>query len=170
MTIPVLRNEEFLKYITEHLEYKDGIVYWKKIPKFLRRRKVGDIAGTFHKPSGYNIIMVKYKRVKRTHVIWYLVHGSWPTKQIDHIDGNRINDNIGNLRLVTPRENSINMHCHRNGHLPGTSRKSHTRTKQWRASITINNRCKYLGDFLTEQEAHEAYMKAVSELDSAVSL
>lgn len=167
---PKSRTPEELAYIDEHLEYRDGVVFWKKVPPYCKRVKIGDIAGSLHKISGYHIIMVKYKRIKRAHITWYLTKRAWPNKQTDHIDGNRINDNIENLRLVTPRENNQNMKGHRNGRLPGTFRNRPGRTAKWCAQIHINSRSVHLGSFSTEQEAHEAYLKAVSELDSSANL
>ena len=52
---------------------------------------------------------VKYKRINYivARIIWYITYGEVPTdKVIDHIDGNRLNNNIKNLRLVSQDTNN----------------------------------------------------------------
>lgn len=76
------------------------------------RRKAGEILG--HKMlNGYVAIMVPGLRVKvyAHHVIYYLSTGVWPPETglvIDHIDRDRTNNRLQNLRLVTVSENSAN--------------------------------------------------------------
>lgn len=57
---------------------------------------------------GYVYITVERKKYRRARLI-YLAHtGHWPTHQIDHIDRNRTNDSIHNLRDVASTENNFN--------------------------------------------------------------
>jgi hypothetical protein len=77
--------------------------------------------------------------------------------QIDHINGDALDNRRLNLRIVTRRQNQQNLSVHRNGKLPGI-RWDNDR-KKWRCHISINNKNKYLGDFQTAQEAHERYLK-----------
>lgn len=85
---------------------------------------------------------------------------------IDHIDGNGLNNQRSNLRIVSKRKNLQNTHQHRDGKLVGTYlAKDHFRNKPWEARIYINGKSKRLGYFTNEQEAHEAYMKAAQELE-----
>lgn len=73
-------------------------------------RKNGEIAGTIRK-SKQKSWFVKYKGVAYAghRIIWFLNHGSICQNQvIDHIDGNSLNNNIKNLRLVTQLINNRN--------------------------------------------------------------
>jgi hypothetical protein len=89
-------------------------------------------------------------------IIWLLWTGSWPKHQIDHIDGNRKNNRILNLREATKAQNQGNRKVTRNG-LKGVTR---TRCgKPFQASIWLNGKNTYLGRFDTERAAHEAYMR-----------
>jgi hypothetical protein len=79
--------------------------------------------------------------------------------EIDHKDGNGLNNQRDNLRLVTHRKNQQNTHNHRNGKLAGAH--YFKPDKIWRARIYINGKLTVLGYFKTEQEAHKAYMEAL---------
>jgi hypothetical protein len=86
-------------------------------------------------------------------------------KQIDHIDGDGLNNQRYNLRIVTNRSNHQNLEAHRQGHLVGTYLiKDHYRTKPWKAVMRVNGKKKTIGYFATQQEAYEAYIETSKEL------
>lgn len=85
---------------------------------------------------------------------------------VDHIDGDKLNNNYKNLRIVTHRENLTtcfvkNKHTHSSQHA-GVS--YHASRKKWSASIRIKNKHTFLGRFKTEIEAHEAYQRKLKEI------
>ena len=86
---------------------------------------------------------------------------------MDHINGIKIDNRLDNLRVVTPRQNSQNKVCHRNGKLVGASLNSGgwNFKKPWQSTIKINGKNKSLGYFATELEAHQRYMKECELLD-----
>lgn len=72
---------------------------------------------------------------------------------IDHIDGDKLNNNIENLRLVTNQENCFNR----------TRAKGYSwnkNKKKWMADINLNGKTIYLGLFDNEIDAHNAYLEA----------
>lgn len=72
---------------------------------------------------------------------------------IDHIDRNPSNNNISNLRIVTPRQNSKNNTC-----------KGYTiRYGKYRVRIRVDYKLINIGTFDTEKEAREAYLEAKSK-------
>ena len=81
--------------------------------------------------------------------------------EIDHINGDRIDNRIENLRLVTRRENQQNQKIHRAGRLAGTYyNKIYHNDKiyhYWLSQIKIDSKQIHVGYYKTEQEAHEAY-------------
>lgn len=92
-----------------------------------------------------------------------------PTKdfQIDHIDGNGLNCQRENMRIVTSRQNSQNKLVHRNGKLVGCFwSKAHS---MWRSQININGVKKHLGMFNSEREAHQAYVIACNDPGSGLA-
>jgi hypothetical protein len=75
--------------------------------------------------------------------------------QIDHIDGDRTNNHISNLRVVTQAQNQQN-----------TKRKGYTynkREQKWKAYIKLNGKRKHLGYYDTEEEAKQARAEAVKK-------
>lgn len=88
--------------------------------------------------------------------------------QIDHKDGNGLNDQRDNLRFVTVRQNGQNRYEHRSGQLVGAYfHKVVSRGKTyfyWETYIRVNGKQKNIGRFKTEREAHEAYLKALTLL------
>ena len=81
--------------------------------------------------------------------------------KVDHIDGNGLNNQRSNLRIVTNRQNLQNQLEHRNGRLVGVKlQKDHFRKKPWRALIRINGKRINLGSFATQEEANAMYIQA----------
>lgn len=81
--------------------------------------------------------------------------------EVDHVDGNGLNCQRGNLRPATSAQNKQNQGRHRDNAtgIKGVSR----RRGKWRAQITANGKRQHLGDFETPQEAAVAYQKAAKE-------
>ena len=107
------------------------------------------------------------KIFSRTHsahrVIWCLFFGAWPSKQIDHINGDRSDNRIGNLREVSHTENMRNQKLHI------TNSSGHAgvywmgKDRVWRASIWRDGRRKYLGSFVRKDDAVRARLRAEQE-------
>jgi hypothetical protein len=101
---------------------------------------------------GFNGRMVLY------HVIvWILSTGKDIPQgmEIDHINGNKTDNRIENLRIVTKRENQQNRKKHRAGRLVGATYCKER--NDWRSHIVIDKNKIFLGCYKTEQEANEAY-------------
>lgn len=79
---------------------------------------------------------------------------------VDHCDGDGLNNQRDNLRLVTHGQNMLNQKPTRGASSELKGVRLHKRTGQWRATITINRKTHHLGLFATEQEAHAAYVAA----------
>lgn len=86
---------------------------------------------------------------------------------VDHIDGNKLNNQRSNLRVCTDQQNA----CNRAIQVNNTSgfkgvfcHKDTKRKKRWQALIQVNGRRRSLGYHLTAEAAHEAYCKAAGAL------
>lgn len=86
--------------------------------------------------------------------LWYWVNKSLNGDlMIDHINGNRSDNRIVNLRQVTTSQNNMNV--------IGVTGITYDKDRnKWRSRIAINNKQIFLGRFNTEEEAKDAYIKA----------
>lgn len=81
---------------------------------------------------------------------------------INHIDFNIRNNNVENLEIVTPRQNTNQKHLKSSSKYVGVY--WHKQMKKWAACILINKKSKHLGFFKIEYDAHLAYEKELSNL------
>lgn len=145
--------------LEQHLSYdsESGVITWSN-PKN-PRLKVGDEAGCIDQKSGYKKINFNYKSYLAHRVAWYLYYGEWPEGMIDHINRDRTDNKISNLRLASNRENLQNaVHYNKGATYEISSGK-------WLSQIHINGRNKKLGRFKSEIEAQEAYLQAAERID-----
>lgn len=140
-----------------------GVFRWK--PKQGRGGSwaAGRVAGGMD-GKGYWRISIKGVRRQAHRLAWLHFYGVWPDRQIDHINGNRLDNRISNLRLATNGENQQNAKFIRKntGAYPGVTpaRKS----GRWQAQITHKSKYHYLGTFDTPEDAHAAFMAAKAQL------
>ena len=115
--------------------------------------------------------MVTLENGKRTTLMMHhAIIGKAPSgMEVDHIDGNGLNNQKGNLRFVTRRQNmqnAINHRTKRTSKYPGTSFDS--RRGKWKAYIKIDGIHKDIGRFGSEDEAFAAYRAAVEAIGETV--
>lgn len=106
--------------------------------------------------SGYLHGQVKGQRVVAHRVIWAMAHGVWPTNDIDHIDGNKQNNAVGNLRDVTRAENLRNTPRRKDNSSGITGVRLHKASGRWTAEIQKDGVREHLGYFDTIEEAAAA--------------
>ena len=150
-------TQEFLK---EHFEYCDGHLWW--IKPISNRVKLGEQFGT--NVHGYRRCQLFYKVYMEHRLIWLYHYGVWPTKQLDHIDGNPDNNKIENLREVTNQQNQYNKGSRKESTSQYKGVSWHKRDKKWVAQARIGGKNKTIGSFHCEHEAAEAYRKATEQL------
>lgn len=149
------RLKELLIY-----EKPTGVFIWtdKASPKVRHH-----IAGTITK-RGYVNIDVDGKQYKAHRLAWLYVHGYMPKEHIDHINQDKSDNSISNLREASPRQNKYNqgLTTRNTSGFKGVS--FHKASGKWRAQINHNNATKYLGLYGTAEEASMAYDKASKEI------
>jgi hypothetical protein len=82
--------------------------------------------------------------------------------EIDHINGDGLDNRKKNLRHVTVRQNAQNRRVKTSSKYPGVT--WHKRDGKWQAAIVIRGRTKFLGYYNNEVDAFSAYKKAVEEM------
>ena len=85
-------------------------------------------------------------------------------RQVDHKNGNTLDNRMDNLRAATASQNAMNRGIQSNNKAGLKGITWHARTKTWRADIGAYGKDKTIGYFKTKEEAHEAYCKAAKEL------
>lgn len=146
------------KQLMSTLDYNPstGILTWKIHPS--RAVKAGDKV-TNTSSHGYIRVKIQGREYLAHRLIWLYVYGYLP-KCIDHIDRNRSNNKLANLREATYQNNSHNMGPRKKGSSKYKGVCWCKRRSRWQAEITIRGYCKYLGHYKVEQDAALAYNKA----------
>jgi len=156
------------------VDYNDGVLVWKQRPisHFADNGAAatwnaiypGKVAGSV-RSDGYRLLGFNNQRTLEHRVIWELFNGSIPDgMQVDHIDGDRSNNRIENLRVATIEQNRRNRKVNNDnstGYKGVGWRSSHSK---WRARIAYNKRTIHLGYFDTPEDAHRAYCEASKRL------
>src|SRR5262252_3744661 len=94
---------------TLHYNPETGSLTWKI------GSKRGWEAGFMRGKNGDRLcVMVDGYRCAATHLIWLYMTGEWPLDQVDHVDGDALNNKWGNLREVTNSQNNMNKGLTRN--------------------------------------------------------
>jgi len=129
---------------------------------------VGEIAGTVNN-NGYRLIRVgNWRRYRAHRLAWLWVHGEWPKGEIDHINGERDDNRLENLRDVPMVMNQQNRRRALKRNQTGMLGVSPTKGR-FKAGIYAG-RDIHLGVFDTPEEAHEAYLRAKRELHEGCTL
>lgn len=134
----------------EMFEYREGHLY-RKIS--LGCSKAGDKVG-FTNDKGYLAVNIDKKCIAVHRLIWMMQHGEMPSL-IDHIDGNRQNNRIENLRLADRCGNAQNKRMHRNNTSGIKGVYWHKRAAKWKAQIVCQNKHYNLGLYKSIDEADE---------------
>lgn len=132
-------------------EFEDG--YWpaEKACETWNRLNAGKPA-LMSKTGGYLTGKVDGRLLKAHRVAWAIVHGEWPTEIIDHINHNKLDNRLCNLRDVSARENVRNRKPRDGEGLPfGVNWKNDK--QRYRARIMVEGKEKHLGYFDTVEEA-----------------
>lgn len=125
------------------------------------RTKAGSRAGTVN-GHGYVQIQISSRLYQAHRLAWLLTHGVMPEGQIDHINGDRSDNRLTNLRLATPSLNQCNRGATSNNR---TGFKGvHRHRRRFAAQIWHEGKKNHLGSFPTPEAAHAAYCKAASEM------
>lgn len=147
--------------VNEVLDYdeKTGLLKWSEKAFHTVR---GKIAGNIN-AGGYIELQCKCKRMYGHRVAWLLTNKEWPSGEIDHINGDRSDNRIENLRIVSSQQNSKNAKRHKGNSSGVTGVYWNKRAKKWQAYICIDGKQTYLGIFDVLGDAKTARKEAEVE-------
>ena len=150
---------ELLDIAVSDISYnpKTGIFTRKKRSS---RSRAGEECGSINS-RGYYRVGVGGIKLPGHRLAYALHYGFWPTKQLDHVDGDKLNNKISNLRECTPEQNQINrvnLHPKNKSGVRGVFlRRSNNK---WCAKISNKGASIWLGVFTDKQDAIDARKKA----------
>lgn len=140
-----------------HYDPKTGQFTW--LANRSRIAKIGAFAGTDHS-DGYTVIGIAGRVYKAHRLAWFYVHGEWPSDQVDHINHDRKDNRIANLRLADNSKNQANSRARKTNKSGLKGVYWNKSIKKWHAQIYAQGRKRHLGFFKTPQAAHSAYSDA----------
>ena len=163
------------EYLKECLDYnpETGVFTWKERPiehfkseltcKRWNVRLGNKEAGSIH-GSGYLIVAVNRIKHRAHRLAWFYMNGKFPGNQIDHIDNDKLNNRISNLRDVANQVNTQNVSKPRTTNKTGFIGVYKHKCGKYCAQIMVDGKGIYLGIFKTPQQAHAKYIEAKRKL------
>ena len=154
------RLRQVLRYDPE-----TGNFYWTHRDTI--KKKLGTNASIV-RSHGYLNICIDSTYYYTHRLAWFYVHGEWP-KVIDHIDGDKTNNRIENLRSVSQKcnvENVLKTRKHNKSGILGAVKSKYG----FYARLTSQGKQIYLGHYKTAEEAHNVYLKAKRQLHEGCTI
>lgn len=152
MTITQARLKELFDY-----DPNTGSLVWKTARQGI---KVGEVAGSINKVSGYRAIMVDGRAHRAHRLVWLWHHGKFPDHEIDHVDRDKQNNRIENLRDVSSMLNKLNRRSYAASGFKGVRMQR----GRFFAQIAIFGKTVCLGIFDSPEEAHEVFKQVHRDL------
>lgn len=147
---------------------KDLLCYDSDLGAFTRRRTVGRCdrwkqgqpCGHVSK-LGYTQICIDGKSYLAHRLAWLYVHGVWPSKHLDHINGHPEDNRIANLRECDDLLNMQNIRSpHRDSKSGLLGVRRLPKSGRYEARLCVDGVSKTIGTFDCAQDAHQAYLEA----------
>lgn len=147
------------------LLYIDGGVFFNRV---CRGKLNGMTEAGCKRSDGYTVIMIDKQSYLAHHLMWLWHSGELPSGyDIDHIDMDRSNNHISNLRKATRSQNMMNTKAHKDSKSGIKNVFFRKDTNKWAVRLTVNGKYKSFGCFddleLAELVANEAREKYHAE-------
>lgn len=126
--------------------------------------KAGSRAGSVSK-TGARYLRVQGKKELEHRIIWLMVYGHLPPKEVDHINHERGDNRIDNLRCVGHPENMQNKSAYRNNSVGHTGVSIDKQCGKFRAYVSVQGKPKGLGYFTSLEDACAARASALAQLE-----
>ena len=161
-SIPIPRLFEIVKL---HDNGRDIILLPRKDARPCWNSRYGNKIGfKYLSTSGYYWSSLDGVNLPAHRVIWALHNGAWPDGQIDHINGDKSDNRIENLRVVTTSQNGMNRgkpSDNTSGYKGVVWDKSRSK---WKATIGFRGKVHNIGRYDTKEDAIKAYEDKCIEL------
>ncbi len=144
---------------TEKLIYnpETGIFNWKRTG-----RKAGGLC-----KFGYRRINIFGKKYYAHLLAWFFTYGEFPKLEVDHINNDKDDNRISNLRLATRNQNCLNTTLSKASTSGYKGVYWHKHSKKWNLQYTFNGKVKSGGYFNSKEEAYQKYNKIIETLNDS---
>ena len=153
-------TQQELKEIVSY-DPETGEMYW--LIRSNGRVPAGSRVGSMSTTIGYMCFGYQKKNYLNHRAAFLLMTGAWPVDQLDHINGDRLDNRWCNLREATRRENMRNVGLQKNN-TSGYKGVHQRENGKWRAVICVDLVQRNVGQFDTPEEAYKAYCDAADRL------
>lgn len=128
-----------------------GVFTWNT--RVSQRCRIGDTATGRVTSGGYIQITISGRVYVAHRLAWLYVYGEWPDDELDHVNGNRSDNRIVNLRPATRKQNMENKRLYKNSSSGSRGVSWDSKAGMWRASVTSLGKAHHLGFFHDKEEA-----------------
>jgi len=149
--------------LREVLNYDPATGIFTRKVRLAQRHHVGDRADfiiTGGGMGGYFRVSLDSQRYLAHRLAWLYVKGEWPANEIDHINGDRADNRIDNLRDVVGIINAQNKRKPRSDNKSGFLGVTTFASGKFRASVHFSGKRIHVGMFDNPEDAHRAYLEA----------
>lgn len=123
----------------------------------------GSLADGKFDTHGYRVVRVGGNEHRAHRLAWYMSHGEWPPADIDHINGDRADNRLSNLRLATRQQNLRNARI--SSRSSSGAKGVHPSGRYWAVALRVDGKKRHVGTFETKELAAEAYQLAAAMRD-----
>mgnify|MGYP003145362455 CR=1 FL=1 len=161
-----------------HYDQDTGVFTWRERPVSMFRdgrrlraasecsrwnsRYSGSVAGTL-KDTGYVEIGILGKLYPAHRLAWLMTYGRFPQKKIDHVNGERADNRIANLREADDFQNAANSRKRKDNTSGFKGVSFRKDLEKWQARIGVGGRRISLGLYDQPEAAHAAYIAAAKK-------
>lgn len=161
------QNLPSIEYLHKRLRFdaETGKLFWRECQDMSKQwnGRYADKEALAAPSNGYKRGHIDGTLLLAHRAVWAIAYGSWPNGQVDHINGNRSDNHLSNLRDVMQSENQRNA-MKRSDNTSGVCGVVwHKRVKKWQAQMRAKNKNIHLGYFTTIEEAATARAAASKE-------
>lgn len=147
--------------LRELLHYNQETGVFTRLTDNGRGCRVGDVAGTIHRRSGYVNIYLDGHSHTAARLAWLYMTGQHPVYDMDHINGDKMDNRWQNLRDIPTQLNSQNTHrANKNSTTGFMGVQLRKDRNKYTAQLRVDGRVRRFGSFNTPEEAHAAYLDA----------
>ena len=152
-----MNTQERLKKVLSY-DPDTGVFTWLTRPN--NSIRVGDIAGCIDSSTGYRVIRVDKVLHYAHRLAWLFISGCLPNEEVDHIDRDRLNNKIENLREATSKQNKANMRVGSRNTSGVKGVSWNKKMGKWSVTANISGRSTNFGCYADKDEAAMIYRNA----------